>query len=341
MAGSFRRAERRRAFLKLAVTGPSGSGKTYSSLLLAKGLLQERGKVAVIDTENGSASLYAGAKGIPEFDVLELEAPYEVSKYRDAIREAAKAGYTVLVIDSLTHAWAGDGGLLDQKELLDRSGRGNSYTNWATITKQHEHFKADILQADVHIIATMRSKQDYVLEQNDKGKQTPKKVGMAPIQREGMEYEFTTVLDLGMNHSAIASKDRTGLFDGKTFIPSEATGKLLMTWLQTGVETNRTPPKSNDQPPLSTQATPEPETLPKAPTGVPGEAEKLQLVDLLNQRKEQGWTAQRVTEYAGKWRGVKKPSELPMYDFKQMLHAIKEHSFESAMNELQKEDDVP
>jgi hypothetical protein len=226
MTGSnlFKRAERKQVKLKLAVTGPSGSGKTFSALRIAKGL---GGKVAVIDTENGSASLYADQF---EFDVINLEPPFTTEKYTSAFTAAVEAGYNVLVVDSLTHAWAGEGGLLEQKEQLDARGKGNGYTNWATITKKHEAFKSAMLQAEIHVVATIRSKQDYILQERD-GKQVPKKVGMAPIQREGLEYEFAVVFDVAMNHEAEASKDRTSLFAGKIFKITEKTGQELLDWL--------------------------------------------------------------------------------------------------------------
>jgi hypothetical protein len=225
----FKKAERKRAFLKLALTGPSGSGKTLSALLLASGLGK---KIAVLDTENGSASLYSEKV---DFDVVELAPPFQTERYIHVIKEAEKAGYDVLVIDSMTHAWAGEGGLLQQKEEMDARG-GNSYTNWAKLTPKDNAFRSAILQSQMHVIVTMRSKQDYVLQENNKGKQAPIKVGLAPVQREGMEYEFTTVLDLAMNHQAQASKDRTGLFDGQFFTPSQETGEKLLAWLNSAPE---------------------------------------------------------------------------------------------------------
>lgn len=230
MAVEFKKAERKQAWLKLALTGPSGSGKTYSALAIASGMGK---KIALIDTENHSASLYADRF---DFDTLEIDPPYTVDKYVDAISAAEKAKYEILIIDSLSHAWAGEGGLIQQKEALDERGAGgdrknkNSYTNWATITKQHEKFKAWILAADLHLICTMRSKQDYVLGEGNK----PIKVGMAPIQREGMEYEFATVFDIAMNHTALASKDRTSLFKSRIFTPGPEIGHELMEWLMSG-----------------------------------------------------------------------------------------------------------
>lgn len=227
MAEGFKKAEKKLTSLKIAITGPSGSGKTYSALRIASGLGE---KIAVIDTENSSACLYSDAF---KFDVLEVEPPYTLDKYLGGIIAAEKANYDVIVIDSISHAWAGEGGLLEKKSALDSRGSGSGYTNWASITKEHEAFKSKILNSKAHLICTMRSKQDYVLEMNDKGKSVPKKVGLAPIQRDGMEYEFTVVLDLGMDHQAISSKDRTGLFDSKVFTPTEETGETLVKWLTT------------------------------------------------------------------------------------------------------------
>lgn len=223
----FVKAERKQTKLKLAMTGPAGSGKTFSALLLAKGL----GKtIAVVDTENGSACLYSDKFA---FDVVTMNPPFTVEKYLMAIQAAVEAKYDVIILDSITHAWAGEGGLLEQKEQLDARGKGNSYTNWASITKKHEEFKGAMLHAPIHLIATMRSKQDYAqVEEN--GKKTVKKLGLAPIQRDGMEYEFTVVFDVAMNHEAEASKDRTGLFTDKIFKVTEDTGKQLKVWLDTG-----------------------------------------------------------------------------------------------------------
>jgi hypothetical protein len=240
---TFQKAERRQHKPKLALTGPSGSGKTFSALLIAAGMGK---KIAVIDTENGSASLYANMNKGPlkglAFDVLELEPPYTIDKYVRAIEAAQEEKYDVLVIDSISHAWAGEGGLLAKKNAIDQRG-GNSYTNWAGPTAEHEQFKARILNADIFLICTMRSKQDYVLEQNDKGKQAPRKVGLNPIQREGMEYEFMTVFDLAMDHNAQVSKDRTAMFDGQVFKPTKKTGEQIIAWLKEGKPVEPRPPQ--------------------------------------------------------------------------------------------------
>lgn len=232
----FVKAQRSRAYLKIAITGPSGSGKTYGALKLAFGLAPN-GKVAVIDTENNSASLYSD---LGNYDVLALDPPYTTTRYIEAVKTAVAAGYDVLVIDSLSHEWNGEGGILSRKEQVDARG-GNSFTNWAPFTKEHEAFKASINDAPIHVIATMRSKQDYVLQTSD-GKAAPKKVGLAPIQREGMEYEFTVVFDVAVNHEAAVSKDRTGLWDGIVGKIDESFGRRLADWLNSA---SAPEPKSN------------------------------------------------------------------------------------------------
>jgi hypothetical protein len=227
----FKKAVRARAKLKLCLTGPSGSGKTLSALKIAKGI---GGKIAVIDTENDSATLYAGREDVPEFDVLNLAPPYTTDKYLAAINAALAENYDLLIIDSGSHQWAGEGGLLQRKEQLDQRG-GDSFRNWGKMTPEQEKFKSAILHFPKHLIMTLRSKQDYAMSTNEKGKASIQKLGLAPIQREGMEYEFTLVLDIDMGHQAMASKDRTGLFDGKLFVPSEQEGKVLKNWLEQGI----------------------------------------------------------------------------------------------------------
>jgi hypothetical protein len=250
----FSKAERKKAKLRLGICGTSGSGKTYSALLLAKGL---GGKIAVVDTENHSAELYAGQKDMPNYDVCILTPPYDTEKYIKAIEEAEKAGYDVVILDSISHAWAGDGGLLDQKGKIDEYGKGNSYTSWRSITPKHNKFIEKMLSCNLHLIATMRSKTEYALVTNDKGKQEPKKMGLAPIQREGMDYEFTVVFEIDSNHNSVATKDRTSLFDGKIFTPSTKTGVALLEWLDTGIKIEE-PPK-DDIPASLGEETPPPE----------------------------------------------------------------------------------
>lgn len=228
----FKKAERKRIFVKMALCGVSGSGKTYSALLLAQGL---GGKIAMIDTENGSGELYSD---LCEYDVAQLEPPFSPMKFINAIKEAEAEGYNVLIIDSLSHAWSGQGGILemvDKKSATSRS--GNSFTAWRDVTPEHNKLVDAILQCRMHVIVCMRSKTAYEMQENEKGKKTPVKVGLAPIQRDGMEYEFTIVFDIEREkHYALASKDRTGLFEKTIDVITPATGELIRKWVEGGVE---------------------------------------------------------------------------------------------------------
>ena len=224
----FRKAERRKAKLRLAITGPAGSGKTYGALLVAQGL---GGRIAMIDTENGSGDLYSS---VCNYDILNINAPYDPRKYLQAIHDAEAEGYDVLIIDSLSHCWIGEGGLLDMKEQLSNSGKYNSFSAWSKVTPLQNKLIEAMLTSSCHIIATMRSKTDYVQVINDRGKTEIRKVGLAPVQRDGMDYEFSLVFDLNNEHNVIVSKDRTSIFDGQSFILSPDVGSKLLEWLNSG-----------------------------------------------------------------------------------------------------------
>lgn len=220
-----RQSERKKAKIKMALQGSAGSGKTYSSLLLAQGLTNgDFSKIAIIDTENGSADLYAH---LGNYNVLTLIPPFTADNYIKAIDVCEKAGIEVIIIDSISHCWDY---LLDYHSSL----AGNSFTNWAKITPLQKAFTDKILQSDAHIIATMRTKQDYVLNQKD-GKYIPEKVGLKAVQKDGLDYEFTIVFDVDIKHFAVSSKDRTGLFMGKPeFIINSATGRKILEWCNSG-----------------------------------------------------------------------------------------------------------
>lgn len=220
-----RQSERKKAKIKMALQGSAGSGKTYSSLLLAQGLTNgDFSKIAIIDTENGSADLYAH---LGNYNVLTLTPPFTPDNYIKAIDVCEKAGIEVIIIDSISHCWDY---LLDYHSSL----AGNSFTNWAKITPLQKAFTDKILQSDAHIIATMRTKQDYVLNQKD-GKYIPEKVGLKAVQKDGLDYEFTIVFDVDIKHFAVSSKDRTGLFMGKPeFIINSATGRKILEWCNSG-----------------------------------------------------------------------------------------------------------
>lgn len=221
---NLQKASRKKAKIKLCLQGPSGSGKTYSALLLAYGLCNDWNKIAVVDTENYSAELYAH---LGTFNTLQLSAPFTPEKYMQAIDVCDKAGMEVLVIDSVTHEWEN---LLDYHTSL----QGNSFTNWGRVTPRHNEFVRKILHSSMHIISTIRTKQDYVLNERN-GKMVPEKVGLKTVQRDGLEYEFTLVFDINMKNHAIASKDRTGLFFGQPEQKlSVETGKQINDWCNSG-----------------------------------------------------------------------------------------------------------
>ncbi len=231
----FSKAMKEKSKLRLAVFGPSGSGKTYTSLRIANGI---GGDIALIDTERGSASLYADRF---DFDVLELP-DYNIDTYVAAINAANKAGYGVLVIDSLTHAWHD---LLDEVNRLAKSKyRGNTWSAWSEGTPKQRRLVNAILQFDGHIIATMRTKTEWTTETVN-GKSRPSRVGTAPEQGKGIEYEFTLLMELTVDHIATVIKDRTGKFQDNTIDkPGEDFGEALKTWLSTGAEPSK-PQESN------------------------------------------------------------------------------------------------
>lgn len=224
----FKKAVKQEAKLRLAIAGPSGSGKTYTALAIAQAF---GGSVAVVDTEHGSASKYADLFG---FDVLEMEAPFHPDRFVTAIREAASAGYTTIVLDSLSHAWNGQGGLLELVEdAQKRMKTSNSFAAWKDVTPIQNRFIEGIVSAPIHVIATMRSKQEYVQEKDERtGKTQIRKVGMAPVQRDGFEYEFDVFLDMDVNNNAIVSKTRCPALTGKVFTkPGADVANILMDWL--------------------------------------------------------------------------------------------------------------
>ena len=225
----FKTATKAQAKLRLGLIGPAGSGKTMTALRIAHGL---GGRVAVIDTERGSASLYAGERGLG-FDVLELET-YEARKFIEAIADAEASGYDVLIIDSLSHAWAGKGGILEFVDKAAKRSGGGSFAGWRDATPLHNQLVDAILGAKMHIICTLRSKVEHVIEQVN-GKTQVRKVGLQPVQRDGLEYEFTVVGDVNQEHELIVTKTRAAfLADAVIREAGEELGKQLREWLGTG-----------------------------------------------------------------------------------------------------------
>ena len=244
---AFKKATKQNATIKLAISGPSGSGKTFSALLLAKGL---GGKTALLDTEYGSASLYADKF---EFDTWDEQDPngFPPEYFIRVIKAAEEAGYNNLIIDSLSHEWSGRGGCLELADAVARTKcKGNTYTAWKEITPRHDKLIEAIVGAKMNIIATMRAKTEYVLNKDERtGKSTPQKVGLGTVQRDGMDYEFTLMFELDRDsHLASAGKDRTCLFTDPGII-TEETGKRILNWLSSGQPIQEKPkPQPQQQP---------------------------------------------------------------------------------------------
>lgn len=229
----FTRAIKRQAKLRMAVAGIAGAGKTWTSLLLALELAEGK-PVALIDTEHGSASKYADDF---QFDVLELS-NFDPRNYIKAIHEAEEAGYAVLIIDSLSHAWNGTGGALElvdsiaKKAAAKRSKDPNSFNAWGEVTPLQNRLIDTILSSPLHIIATMRSKTEYVVEKSADGKSVPRKVGMAPVQRADMEYEFDIYADMDADNTMIIQKSRCRALAGQIVPkPDQSVAQVLKTWL--------------------------------------------------------------------------------------------------------------
>lgn len=225
---AFIKAVKHESKLRLAITGPSGAGKTYTALSIARHLAQP---VALVDTEHGSASKYAD---LFEFDVLNLQPPYHPDRFVEAIREAAQAGYKTVILDSLTHAWNGTGGMLELvDEIAKRRTGGNTFAAWKDAGPIQSRLIEAIVGAPIHVIATLRSKQDYAQEKNEQGKTVIRKVGMAAQQREGFEYEFDVVIDMNIDHEGVVTKTRCpALTDRVIAKPGRDVADTLTDWLK-------------------------------------------------------------------------------------------------------------
>jgi hypothetical protein len=225
-----KKAQRKKVYLRLNLSAPSGAGKTYSALLMAYGMAGDWNKIAVIDTENGSASLYSH---LGEFNVVDLQPPFSPERFIEAITSCEDAGMEVIIIDSSSHEWSGAGGCLEINEKIAAARyKGNTWSAWNETTPRHDKFVNKVLQARAHVITCTRSKTETVLDGNK-----VKKVGMKDIQRDGWEYELTVNLSIDRDtHMAIASKDRTQLFQNvDPFIITADTGRMVKEWCESGV----------------------------------------------------------------------------------------------------------
>lgn len=223
------KAERKRVKLRLNIASPSGFGKSMGALLIGFGITGNWQKIAVIDTENDSASLYSH---LGEFKTISLTPPYTPDRYIEAIKICEEAGMEVIIIDSITHVWKGHGGLLEYQNSL-----GGRYQDWAKTTPLYQKWLTAILQSKSHVITTNRKKQGYnMITEGNKTK--VEKAGLDDEIRDGYEYEMTVAIEIiNDRHLARASKDRTGLFvDKPEFLITVETGKTILKWCNTGKE---------------------------------------------------------------------------------------------------------
>lgn len=223
------KAQRHQVKLRIGLSGPSGFGKTYSALLMAYGITNDWNKIALIDTENKSASLYSH---LGDFNVLSLGEPFTPERYLEAIKLCEDSGIELIIVDSISHEWQGKGGCLEIHEQL-----GGRFQDWARVTPRHNAFIDAIILSKCHLITTSRSKVDYSLDKDGNGKTKVMKLGTKAITREGFEYELTVNFEfLNDKHLVQASKDRTELFTGKPeFIINSSTGKKLIEWCNQGI----------------------------------------------------------------------------------------------------------
>lgn len=264
-----KRATRKDSKLRMAISGPPKSGKTFTALTVATGLAGPNGKVGHIDSERGSASKYADDF---IFDVEEMGSDFSPQYYVKKIKEYEDK-YDVLIIDSLSHAWFGKGGALEMADKASLRTK-NSFTAWREVTPFHNALVDAILQAKCHVIVTLRVKVDYVMEKDEKtGKMVPKKVGLQPIMREGIEYEFDVLMDMDQDNVCIVSGTRCRALNG--FVekqPNENLVKPLRQWLELD---------STDGKPVETKAAaPTPEVTPEV---TPEEKKAEAVVDAIKQ----------------------------------------------------------
>lgn len=271
MAGVFRRAVKSRAKMRLAVEGLAGSGKTMTALRIARGLVGPAGRIVVIDTEYGSASKYAD---IFAFDVCELD-DFDPRNYIMLLQEAAKERYDAAIIDSLSHAWMGKGGALEMVEQARaRSKSGNSFTAWKDVTPIQQQLVDAIVRAPLHVVATMRTKTAYVIQEDERGRSAPIKVGTAAIQRDGSDYEFDVVGEIDLRHRMVITKTRCRLLDTKVIdTPGEDLGAMLAGWLNDDGSQGEAATRPAPAPAVAPQPTPAPAPAPTpAPQPTPAAA---------------------------------------------------------------------
>lgn len=320
----FKKASRTNTKLRMAITGPSGCGKTYGALLIAKGLVGPEGKIALIDTENSSASYYADKFN---FDTAAMNPPYTIDKYIKAITEAQELGYDCIIVDSLSHAWNGEGGILQQKETLDQRPNSNSYTNWGKLTPQQNKLVSTVLHAPTNIICTMRAKTEYILTQNEKGKLAPQKVGLTPIQRDGFEYEFDVFVDIDLEtQHATASKDRLSLFPKTPFLITENAGAAVRKWQLSAPQQAQT--EQIQKPDKVVEDT---KTIINNSTNVISDDQRIRLFSIA---KTNGYTEADIKTYLKEYCGIESSKQILKADYDAIVNDFSAPS-ESKLTEQQ------
>lgn len=235
MAFQVKKATREKIYVKIALMAPSGGGKTYGSLRLSKGMAEEieretgkKAKILMANTESKRGYYYANEF---DYDIVDIDPPHNPEKYVELIEFAVKEGYDILIIDSSSHEWEGKGGCLELQQQA-----GGTYQSWAKVTPRHNKFINAIADSPIHIIATMRGKDQYEMNKDERGKTSVQKLGVGARQRDGFEYEFscTFLIDQKTN-TAEVQKDNTHIFDseGPTVL-SESHGVKIMQWANSG-----------------------------------------------------------------------------------------------------------
>lgn len=323
----FKPVNREQNRLRMAIDGPSGSGKTYTGLRFAFTLAGPTGRVAVIDTEHGSCAKYEGESpdGRPwKWDGVNLE-HFSPTTYEQAIKEAGRQGYDVLFIDSLSHAWMGVGGALDQ---VDRNASGNKFTAWKDVTPQHTAMVEAILHSPCHVIVTLRSKMEYVLEADEKGRMVPKKVGLKPIQRDGIEYEFDLVCDLDLGHTMKVSKSRCSAVDQAVVgTPQGIWIEAVRQWLLSGSPRKESAPEA----PAIVAPLPDSTSAPSGP-GIVVNSHEPKIGEFHEERikelaQELGWTPVKLADVLAR-KGANKLSDLTVVDAEELIQILEKKTSE-------------
>lgn len=231
MTITFERATKQQLPARVCLAGPTGSGKTFSAIIEMAPVFGQRR--LLIDTEHGSGALYADQG---EYDYYRFDPPYDPARLVEVVKAADDQGYEVVVVDSLSHFWEGEGGTIDIADAAGQRASGNSFAGWKVATPALRHLIDTLLDLRAHLIVTMRSKMEYVLETNDKGKQVPRKVGMAPVMRQGIEYEFALVADMDLDHRMVISKSRCSTLADTVVQPNRAKemATTFKAWLTSG-----------------------------------------------------------------------------------------------------------